>query len=296
MAPGSKHKAGFVNILGNPNVGRSTLMNALVGERLSIIASGAQTTRHRIMGIVNGDDYQIVYSDTPGIIKPAYKLQESMMKYISNAMQDADVFIYMTDVMDNPMKNKDYIDQLSQTDVPVLLLINKIDQSDNNTIQQLISHWNELLPTAEIIALSALKKFNIERVLNRIVELLPESPPYFPKDELTDRPVRFFVSEIIREKIFTNYKKEIPYSVEVEIEQYKETDKRDEIRAVIHVIRESHKGIIIGKGGEALKKVGIQARKEIEVFVGKSVFLELFVKVSKDWKDKPGRLNDFGYS
>lgn len=290
------HKSGFVNILGNPNVGKSTLMNALVGEKLSIITSKAQTTRHRIMGIVNGDDFQIVYSDTPGILKPNYKLQEKMMGYVGSAFEDADIILYLTDVVEKSDKNQLYIDRLSQADAPVLLLINKIDLSNQEDLEKIVDRWKKILPKAEIIPISALKNFNLEYVLKRIIEKLPESPPYFPKDSFTDKTERFFASEIIREKILLNYQKEIPYSVEVEIEEFKDTEKLLRMRAIIYVIRSSQKGIIIGHKGEALKKTGTEARKDLEDFFGKKVFLEMFVKVSKDWRDKDRTLNNFGYT
>ncbi|HAN19555.1 MAG: GTPase Era [Bacteroidetes bacterium GWC2_33_15] len=290
------HKSGFVNILGNPNVGKSTLMNALVGEKLSIITSKAQTTRHRIMGIVNGDDFQIVYSDTPGILKPNYKLQEKMMGYVGSAFEDADIILYLTDVIEKSDKNQLYIDRLSQADAPVLLLINKIDLSNQEDLEKIVDRWKKILPKAEIIPISALKNFNLEYVLKRIIEKLPESPPYFPKDSFTDKTERFFASEIIREKILLNYQKEIPYSVEVEIEEFKDTEKLLRMRAIIYVIRSSQKGIIIGHKGEALKKTGTEARKDLEDFFGKKVFLEMFVKVSKDWRDKDRTLNNFGYT
>jgi len=290
------HKSGFVNILGNPNVGKSTLMNALVGEKLSIITSKAQTTRHRIMGIVNGDDFQIVYSDTPGILKPNYKLQEKMMGYVGSAFEDADIILYLTDVVEKSDKNQIYIDRLAKAEAPVLLLINKIDLSNPDELNKIVENWSKILPKAEIIPISALKSFNLEYLLKRIVEKLPESPPYFPKDSLTDKTERFFASEIIREKILTNYQKEIPYSVEVEIEEFKDTEKLLRMRAIIYVIRSSQKGIIIGHKGEALKKTGTEARKDMEDFFGKKVFLEMYVKVSKDWRDKDRTLNSFGYN
>ncbi len=290
------HKSGFVNIIGNPNVGKSTLMNAMVGEKLSIITSKSQTTRHRIMGIVNDDDYQIVYSDTPGILKPNYKLQEKMMGFVGTAFEDADVMLYITDVVETFDKNQQYIDRLSQIDVPILLLINKIDLSNQEKLEALVEIWSKFLPKAEIIPISALNKFNLEHVFKRIIELLPEGPPYFPKDSFTDKTERFFVSEIIREKVLLNYSKEIPYSVEIEVEEFKNTDKILRIRANIHVIRPSQKGIIIGHKGQALKKTGTEARKDIEDFFGKKVYLELYVKVSKDWRDKDRSLRNFGYN
>lgn len=289
------HKAGFVNIIGNPNVGKSTLMNNLVGEKLSIVTSKAQTTRHRIMGIVNGPEYQIVYSDTPGILKPAYKLQESMMKFVLTALTDADLILYMTDVVETGDKNPEIIQKLNTATTPILVLINKIDLGNADLVDKLTETWKLLLPKASIMAISALNKINMDKVLEQIILHLPENPPYFPKDELTDRTLRFFVSEIIREKIFLNYQQEIPYSVEVEIEEYQEGVKLDRIRAIIHVARESQKGIIIGNQGKMLKLVGTDARRDMEAFIGKKVFLELFVKVSKDWRDKPGQLKQFGY-
>ena len=290
------HKSGFVNIIGNPNVGKSTLMNILVGERLSIITSKAQTTRQRIMGIINSNDYQIVYSDTPGIIKPYYKMQEAMMGFVKNAMDDADIILYMTDVKETIDKNIDYINKLNATQTPIILLINKIDLSNQPELDELLEKWKELLPKAEVFPISALQNFNIQNIFNRILELLPEGPPYFEKDALTDKPERFFVSEIIREKIFLTYKKEIPYSTEVVVESFKETDKIIHIQAIIIVARESQKGIIIGKQGLALKKTGSLARIDIEKFFGKKVFLELFVKVEKDWRDSDRMLKEFGYN
>ena len=289
------HKSGFVNIVGNPNVGKSTLMNALVGERISIITSKAQTTRHRILGIVNGDDFQIVYSDTPGVLKPNYRLQESMLKFSTSALADADVLLYVTDVHDTFEKNKDFVEKVIQNPAPLLLIINKIDLIDQERLIELVERWKALIPRAEIIPISALSKFNVERVFTRIRELLPESPPFFDKDQLTDKPARFFVNEIIREKILLNYDKEIPYSVEVEVEQFREEEKLIRIHAVVYVERESQKGIIIGHGGKALKKVGMEARKDIEAFFGKKVFLEMFVKVDKDWRNKDSKLRTFGY-
>ncbi|MBI9055672.1 MAG: GTPase Era [Bacteroidales bacterium] len=289
------HKSGFVNIIGNPNVGKSTLMNAMVGEKLSIITSKAQTTRHRIMGIVNGDDFQIVYSDTPGILKPNYKLQEKMMRFVGGAFEDADVMLYITDVVETLDKNQQYIDKLINVDIPVLILVNKIDLTDQETLETLVETWSKILPKAEIIPISALNDFNLDVVLKRILETLPESPPYFPKDSLTDKTERFFVSEIIREKILLNYQKEIPYSVEIEVEEFKDTEKLLRIRALIHVIRPSQKGIIIGHKGQALKKTATEARLDIEAFFSKKVFLEMYVKVSKDWRDKDRPLRNFGY-
>jgi GTP-binding protein Era len=289
------HKAGFVNIIGNPNVGKSTLSNKLIGERLSIITSKAQTTRHRIFGIVNEKDYQIVFSDTPGVLKPKYKLQESMLNFSKSALTDADILLYITDTVETPDKNDEFLTLVKKSEAPVLLAINKIDLIQQKELEELIDFWKNELPDAEIFPLSALHKFNIQNLYNRILELLPESPPFFDKNALTDKPERFFVSEIIREKILLNYQKEIPYSVEVEIEQYKESPKRNDIRCIIHVSRDSQKGIIIGHQGKALKKLGIDARKEIEMFLGKKIYLELYVKVSKNWRDQDNFLKNFGY-
>ncbi len=289
------HKSGFVNIVGNPNVGKSTLMNAMVGEKLSIITSKMQTTRHRIKGIVNGEDFQIVYSDTPGILKPVYKLQESMLKFVDTALIDADVLLYVTDLVEDFEKNTDYLQKIKTAEVPVLVLINKIDLSDQPTVMKLIERWKELVPQAEIIPISAKEKFNLDYVFNRIVANLPEGMPYFPKDELTDRNERFFAQEIIREKILLFYEKEIPYSVEVEVESFKDEERLLSIGAVIYVARDTQKGIIIGHQGKALKKVGKEARLDMEEFFGKKVFLELYVKVAKDWRDKEGQLRSFGY-
>ncbi len=288
------HKAGFVNILGKPNVGKSTLMNALVGEKLSIITSKAQTTRHRIMGIVNSDDFQIVYSDTPGILEPHYKLHESMMKNVESALIDADIFIYICEAGEKAIANA-VINKLNRTSVPVLLLINKIDLSDQSAVEEKMKQWKEILPKAEVIPISALLPFNLEKVLDSILEHLPESPPYFPKDEISDKTMRFFVSEIIREKILTNYKKEVPYSTEVLVEEYKEDDNIVRIRALIFVSRESQKAIILGHQGASIKRVGINARKDIEAFIDKKVYLELFVKVSKEWRNNERQLKRFGY-
>ena len=290
------HKAGFVNIVGNPNVGKSTLMNQLVGERISIATFKAQTTRHRIMGIVNTPEAQIVFSDTPGVLKPNYKLQESMLAFSESALQDADVLLYVTDVVENPEKNKDFLEKVVRMTVPVLLLINKIDQSDQEALGDIVEKWHELLPNAEILPVSAKNKFGIDLLLKRILELLPDSPPYFDKDQLTDKPARFFVSEIIREKILLYYDKEIPYSVEVSVEQFKEDLKHIHINAVIYVERDSQKGIIIGHQGVALKKVSTESRKALEKFFGKSIFLEVFVKVDKDWRSSERELNHFGYN
>lgn len=289
------HKSGFVNIVGNPNVGKSTLMNALVGERISIITQKAQTTRHRIMGIVNGDDFQIVYSDTPGVLKPNYRLQESMRKFSNSALTDADVLLYVTDVYDSNDKNADFIEKVGLNQAALVLVINKIDLIDQPKLEALVDKWKELLPRAEIYPVSAQEKFNIEPLFKRIKELLPDSPPFFEKDQLTDKPARFFVNEIIREKILLNYDKEIPYAVEVEVEQFKEEEKLIRINAVIYAERDSQKGIIIGHGGKSLKKVGTEARKDLEAFFEKKVFLELFVKVEKDWRNKDTKLRNFGY-
>ena len=293
------HKSGFVNIVGNPNVGKSTLMNALVGERLSIITSKAQTTRHRIMGIVNGTtdgtDWQIVYSDTPGVLKPNYKLQEQMREFSDSALVDADVLLYVTDVQDSPDKNADFIDKVRHTRSRLFLVINKIDLTTQSTLEDLVTFWHKTLPQAEIFQISAQERFGLDYLLRRIVEVLPECPPFFDKDQLTDKPERFFVNEIIREKILLNYDKEIPYSVEVEVEQFKEEGAIIRISAVIYVERDSQKGIIIGRAGAALKKVGSDARKDLETFFGKKIFLELFVKVDKDWRQKSSRLKHYGY-
>lgn len=288
-------KAGFVNIIGNPNVGKSTLMNALVGERVSVITSKSQTTRHRILGIVNGEDYQIVYSDTPGIIKPAYKLQESMLKASRSALTDADILLYVTDVMETPDKNMEVLTAINKIAIPVLLVINKIDISNQEAVEKLIVTWNQLIPRAEIFPSSALFKFNLDHLLNRILELLPESPAYFDPDQLTDRPERFFVTEIIRAAILENYDREIPYSVEPVVDEFKEEEIILKIRVIIYVERDSQKGILIGHNGSALKRVGTQARKEMEIFFDKKVFLELHVKVARDWRNKPESLKSFGY-
>ena len=290
------HKAGFVNIVGNPNVGKSTLMNRLVGEKISIITSKSQTTRHRIKGIVNTDDYQIVFSDTPGVVKPSYKMQEYMLEFSKSALVDADIILYVTDVVENIEKNLDFIDKVNKSDIPVLLVINKIDLTTQEKLEALFDKWKSLIPRAEIFPLSATENFNVDNLYKRIVELLPEGEPFFPKDELTDLPSRFFVKEIIREKILQYYDKEVPYSVEVEVEEFKEDDKRINIMAVIYVERSSQKGIIIGSQGEALKKVGTQARLDIEAFFGKKVFLNLYVKVLKDWRNKDSELKNFGYA
>jgi GTP-binding protein Era len=291
----SMHKAGFVNIVGNPNVGKSTLMNLLVGENLSITTYKAQTTRHRIMGIVNTEESQIVFSDTPGVLKPNYKLQESMLAFSESALVDADVLLYMTDVVEKPDKNSDFLDKVAKMEVPVLVLINKIDLTDQENLEKLVEIWHEKLPKAEIIPISAKNKFGVEMILKRVNELIPESPPYFDKDQLTDKPARFFVAETIREKILLHYDKEIPYSVEVVVEQFKENRKRILINTVIYVERESQKGILIGHQGQALKRVAIEARKDLEKFFGKKIFMEIFVKVDKDWRSSDFKLKNFGY-
>ena len=306
------HKAGFVNIVGNPNVGKSTLMNQLVGERISIATFKAQTTRHRIMGIVNTPEMQIVFSDTPGVLKPNYKLQESMLAFSESALQDADVLLYVTDVVENPEKNMDFLEKVQKLDLPVILLINKIDElasnasnssdsrntrdSSNSRLSGIVDRWHALLPKAEILPISAKNKFGVDILLKRIQELLPESPAYFDKDQLTDKPARFFVSEIIREKILLYYDKEIPYSVEVAVERFKEDDKHIHINAIIYVERDSQKGIIIGHQGVALKKVSTEARKSLEKFFAKPIYLEIFVKVDKDWRSSERELNHFGYN
>ena len=289
------HKAGFVNIVGNPNVGKSTLMNLLMGERISIATFKAQTTRHRIMGIINSEEAQIVFSDTPGVLKPNYKLQEEMLAFSQSALQDADVLLYVTDVVEKPDKNEDFLRKVQQMDVPVLLLINKIDLSNQKELEALVAQWHTQLSKAEIFPISAKVKFNVDHVLSRIKELLPESPPYFDKDQWTDKPARFFVTEIIREKILLYYDKEIPYAVEVAVEEFKEQDTNIRIRAVIYVERESQKGIIIGHRGVALKKVASEARKTLEKFFGKSIFIEIYVKVDKDWRNNSKRLEAYGY-
>ena len=289
------HKAGFVNIIGNPNVGKSTLMNAFVGEKLSIITSKAQTTRHRIFGIVSGDDFQVIFSDTPGIIKPSYALQASMMDFVKSAFEDADILIYMVEIGEKELKDEAFFKRINQLDVPVLLLINKVDTSDQSVLEEQVAYWKEKVPRAEIYPISALRNFQTEVVFNRIIELLPESPAFFPKDQLTDKPERFFVNEIIREKILLHYKKEIPYSVEVETESFSDSETIIHIRSVIMVERESQKGIIIGHKGEALKRVGVEARTDLEKFFGKQIHLELFVKVNKDWRSNVRQLRRFGY-
>ena len=290
------HKAGFVNIVGNPNVGKSTLMNQLVGERISIATFKAQTTRHRIMGIVNTDDMQIVFSDTPGVLKPNYKMQEMMLAFSESALADADVLLYVTDVIENPEKNIDFLEKVKKMKIPVLLLINKIDQSDPKKLGDIVEKWHSLLPNAEILPISAKNKFGVDMLLKRIKELLPESPAFFDKDQLTDKPARFFVSEIIREKILLYYDKEIPYAVEVRVERFKEDDTRIHINAVIYVERDSQKGIIIGHQSVALKKVNTESRKALEKFFGKKIFLETFVKVDKDWRSSQRELDAFGYN
>lgn len=290
------HKAGFVNIVGNPNVGKSTLMNQLVGERISIATFKAQTTRHRIMGIVNTDDMQIVFSDTPGVLKPNYKMQEMMLAFSESALADADVLLYVTDVIENPEKNIEFLEKVKKMKIPVLLLINKIDQSDPKKLGDIVEKWHSLLPNAEILPISAKNKFGVDMLLKRIKELLPESPAFFDKDQLTDKPARFFVSEIIREKILLYYDKEIPYAVEVRVERFKEDDTRIHINAVIYVERDSQKGIIIGHQGVALKKVNTESRKALEKFFDKKIFLETFVKVDKDWRSSQRELDAFGYN
>ena len=290
------HKAGFVNIIGNPNVGKSTLMNAFVGERLSIITSKAQTTRHRILGIVNGDDFQVVLSDTPGIIKPAYELQESMMEFVRSAFDDADVLLYLVEIGEKQIKDEAFLKKITNSKVPVLLLINKIDTGDEEMLANALEHWQQLVPNAEVFAISALENFGVAEVFKRIIELLPESPPFYPKDQLTDKPERFFVNEIIREKILKHYKKEIPYSVEIVTEEFHEDDDIIRIRSVIMVERETQKGIIIGHKGSALKRVGVEARKDLEAFFAKQVHLETYVKVNKNWRSNVNQLKRFGYN
>ena len=290
-----KHRSGFVNILGNPNVGKSTMMNRLVGQKLSIITSKAQTTRHRIKGIVNGDDFQIVYSDTPGILNPKYKLQESMMRTVNSALEDADLILYVTDVVEKFDKNSEYLEKIKQLKAPKIIVINKIDLTDSQKLDKLYSRWEELFPNTAIVPLSALNNFNLNNLLDLILEKIPEGPAWFPKDQLTDRFERYFVTEIIREKILLYYSKEIPYSVEVEIEEYIEEKNINRIRALIHVVRESQKGIIIGHQGRMLKKIGTEARKDIEEFTGKKAFIEIYVKVNKEWRDNASKLKNFGY-
>ena len=289
------HKAGFVNILGNPNVGKSTLMNALVGEKLSIITAKAQTTRHRIMGIVNGDDFQIIYSDTPGILKPQYKLQEAMMSFVKTALKDADIILYVTDVIEKPQSEKEYTERIKLSGIPVIIAVNKIDLSNQDDLEQIVGSWHLAFPDSPVIPVSALKNFNLDTLLNAILSKLPDNQPYFPKDQLTDKYERFFAAEIIREKILMNYQKEVPYSVETEIENFIEEAGILKIRALIHVTRNSQKGIIIGHKGLMLKKVGTEARIDMEDFFGKKVFLELYVKVSDNWRDKSLMLKRFGY-
>ena len=290
-----QHKAGFVNIVGNPNVGKSTLMNQLVGEQISIATFKAQTTRHRIMGIVNTPEAQVVFSDTPGVLKPNYKMQEMMLAFSESALADADILLYVTDVRETPTKNMDFLEKVSKMEIPVILLINKIDESEQNQLGDLVETWHKLLPKAEILPISAKNKFGTEILMKRILELLPESPAYFDKDQLTDKPAKFFVSEIIREKILRYYDKEIPYSVEVAVERFKEDDRLIRINAVIYVERDSQKGIIIGHQGQALKKVSAEARKSLEQFFGKKIFLETYVKVDKDWRSSKRELRLFGY-
>lgn len=290
------HKAGFINIVGNPNVGKSTLMNELVGERISIITAKAQTTRHRIMGIVNTDDYQMVFSDTPGVLSPKYKLQESMLDFSKEALVDADVLLYVTDVIESPTKNAEFLAKVAKEKIPVLLVINKIDLlKGQNDLIAIIDKWKELLPQAEVFPTSAMHKFNVSNLMKRLEELLPDSPPYFGKDALTDKPARFFVTEIVREKILLTYDKEVPYATQVIVEKFEESDTSIHIMAVVYVERDSQKGIIIGQGGKKLKHVGIAARKDIEAFFGKKVFLELFVKIEPDWRNRDSKLREFGY-
>ena len=291
-----EHKSGFVNIIGNPNVGKSTLMNALVGEKLSIITAKAQTTRHRILGIVNDDDYQIVFSDTPGIIKPAYELQSSMMDFVKSALDDADILIYMVEVGEKELKNEGFFHKIIHSEIPVILLLNKIDTSSQEVVEQKVNYWKKKVPNATVFVISALEKFNIDSLFEKIVALLPEAPPYYPKDQLTDKPERFFVNEKIREKILIHYKKEIPYAVEVETEEFVEEDTIVRIRSVIMVERETQKGIIIGHKGTAIKRVGAEARKDLEKFFQKKVFIELYVKVNKNWRSDKNQLKRFGYN
>lgn len=291
-----EHKAGFVNIIGNPNVGKSTLMNAFVGEKLSIITSKAQTTRHRILGIVNGDDFQVILSDTPGIIKPAYDLQQSMMDFVKSAFEDADILIYMVEIGERELKDEAFFNKIVHSKIPVLLLLNKIDTSNQEQLEEQVALWTEKVPNAEIYPISALQGFNVAEVFNRVVELLPVSPPFYPKDTLTDKPERFFVNEIIREKILMHYKKEIPYSVEIDTEEFFEEEAIIRMRSVIMVERETQKGIIIGHKGAALKRVGVEARKDLEKFFGKQVHLELYVKVNKNWRNDARQLKRFGYN
>ncbi|HIE73969.1 MAG TPA: GTPase Era [Flavobacteriales bacterium] len=290
-----EHKAGFVNIIGNPNVGKSTLMNALMGEKISIITHKAQTTRHRILGILNEEDYQIVFSDTPGIIKPAYKLQESMMNFVYSAFQDADVLIYLVEIGERALKDEAFFEKIKNTKIPLLLLVNKIDLSQQEEVEKQINHWKEQVPNAEILPISVLNKFNIDKILERIIELLPVSPAYYDKDAITDKPKRFFVSESIREKILKHYKKEVPYSVEVEVEEFEDEENIIRIRAIIYVLRESQRGIIIGHKGAGIKRIGTEARKDLERFFDKKIFLETVVKVKKNWRDDDRQLKSFGY-
>ncbi len=290
------HKAGFVNIIGNPNVGKSTLMNAFVGERLSIITSKAQTTRHRILGIVNGDDFQVLLSDTPGIIKPAYELQSAMMDFVKSAFEDADILLYLVELGEKDLKDEAFFNKIRNAKIPVLLLLNKIDKGDEEQLKAALTHWNEKLPNAQVFAISALKDFGVKEVFERILELLPESPAFYPKDALTDKPERFFVNESIREKILIHYKKEIPYSVEIDTEEFFEDEKIIRIRSIIMVERETQKGIIIGHKGSALKRVGVEARKDLEKFFGKQIYLELYVKVNKNWRSNQSQLKRFGYN
>lgn len=291
-----KHKAGFVNIIGNPNVGKSTLMNALVGERMSIITSKAQTTRHRILGIVNGDDFQILFSDTPGIIKPAYELQESMMNFVKSAFDDADILIYMVEMGEKELKDEAFFNKITHAKIPVFLLINKIDKSNQEEVEEKLAYWSEKVPNAQVFVISALEKFNVQGVFDAILEQLPESPAFYPKDQLTDKPERFFVNEAIREKILMHYKKEIPYAVEIDTEEFFEDEKIIRIRSVIMVERTTQKGIIIGHKGSAIKRVGTEARKDLEKFFDKKVFLELYVKVNKNWRSNTKQLRRFGYN
>jgi len=290
------HKAGFVNIIGNPNVGKSTLMNAFIGEKLSIITSKAQTTRHRILGIVNGDDFQVILSDTPGIIKPAYELQESMMDFVKSAFEDADVLIYMVEIGEKALKDEAFFEKITNSKIPVLLLLNKIDESNQEQLEEQVQFWAQKVPNAEIYPISALKNFNVREVFDRLVAILPDSPPFYPKDQLTDKPERFFVNEAIREKILMHYKKEIPYSGEVETEEFIEDDDIIRIRSVIMVERDSQKGIIIGHKGSSLKKVGVEARKDLEKFFGKQIHIELYVKINKNWRSNQRQLKRFGYN
>jgi GTP-binding protein Era len=290
------HKAGFVNIIGNPNVGKSTLMNAFVGERLSIITSKAQTTRHRILGIVNGEDFQVILSDTPGIIKPAYEMQESMMNFVKSAFEDADILIYMVEIGEQDLKDEAFFNKIVHAKIPILLLLNKIDTSDQVQLEEQVAYWTAKVPNAEIFPISALQNFNVKEVFNRIIDLLPESPAYYPKDQLTDKPERFFVNETIREKILLHYKKEIPYSVEIETEEFIEDESIIRIRALIMVERDTQKGIIIGHKGEALKRVGVEARADLEKFFGKQIHIEMYVKVNKNWRSNTNMLKRFGYN